>query len=57
MVDKPKEGRIFMFMNKTNTKTLRGSALKQLRASCKHANVISLSDGVSVCTACEAVLR
>jgi ribosomal protein L37AE/L43A len=44
-------------MNKTNTKTLRGSALKQLCASCKHANVISLSDGVAVCTACEAVLR
>lgn len=43
----------------TNGKTtaLTGRALKALRSTCPHANVIELGDGVQVCTRCEAVLR
>lgn len=37
----------------TNTKRIN---TKSLRATCPHANVITLGDGAAVCTRCEAVI-
>lgn len=46
-------------MNATNkTKTTRSKlTLAQRKALCTHTQTIDLSDGVKVCTCCEAVLR
>lgn len=41
----------------TKIRFIKGAELKNFRKTCTHAKVITLHDGVRVCTACEAVLR
>lgn len=43
--------------NTATTKSSKRINTKALRATCPHANVITLGDGAAVCTRCEAVLR